>query len=98
MDKDEYIKHYGVLGMRWGVRNEKGGSGKRPSVKSMSDKDLQAAVNRLNLEASYKRLTTSPAQKAATTVGKIAGGLVVGVASKYAMQAIKGAIDKRIKP
>ena len=58
------IQHTGVLGMRWGHRKGSSGSSvssskpKKPSVKDMSDDDLKKAVNRLNMEKQYTKLTS----------------------------------------
>lgn len=86
---NEELIHYGVKGMKWGVRKDrlsatgkairKKGSqvrntyrnitGSRASaarskyrkknIDGMSDKDLQKAVNRMNLEKQYRDLTKS---------------------------------------
>lgn len=87
---DEYLAHYGVKGMRWGVRRSrqadvtiktkrknkakaKGGEGlplhkdaatkvtikqikKKSGINALSDDDLRAYANRLQLEANVKRL------------------------------------------
>lgn len=77
---DEF-EHYGIKGMRWGVRraNPSGGSlvakkveaklprkriskgdlvpKKKNSVKHMSNQELQAAINRIELEKKYNKLT-----------------------------------------
>lgn len=69
---ETYLAHYGILGMKWGVRryqNKDGtltGAGKsryrsngnikasaRQDVKSMSDAELRAYINRYNLEKQY---------------------------------------------
>ena len=73
------LKHYGVKGMKWGVRKSDSGGGSggssRPKtsddsreatatqrkidkggVKSVSNKELQALVNRRNLEKQYNSL------------------------------------------
>lgn len=70
---DEFLEHYGVKGMRWGVRKRRdegerakkfGGKGRRKSgtqespLKNLSDKELREIVNRMNLEQQYARLTT----------------------------------------
>jgi hypothetical protein len=99
---DNYLKHYGVPGMKWGVRNPPGrgvrGKSKPKSAKSMSDKELQAAVTRLNLERNYNRLTQSTsskiAGKVAKTVGTIAGAAVVSVGTKHAVKALNKGIKK----
>lgn len=55
------LAHYGVKGMRWGVRKDdyrakvsraRGYKARR----SLTDKDLQKTINRLNLEKQYKKL------------------------------------------
>ena len=80
MSEDE-LYHYGVKGMRWGVRKNSGAKGfykqKKTEhraaktkqfekkfddstdyrMKNISNEDLQAKVNRLNLEKQYKDLT-----------------------------------------
>lgn len=70
---EEFLAHYGVKGMRWGVRR---GSKEAPSsdaaratelrtrakqskVKALSNKELQEAINRMNLEQQFKRLSTN---------------------------------------
>lgn len=76
------LQHYGVLGMKWGRRKKRQAathddyarahSGK--SVRSMSDKELRDANNRLQMERQYKTLT----QK--TSIGKKAVKAFIGVA------------------
>lgn len=100
------LRHYGVIGMKWGVRRyqNKDGSltpaGKkhyaqssaehhpdytkahdRKSVKTMSDAELRARLNRLNMEKQYSQLSKSDVDrgrkylknvaKAGTTVAAI---------------------------
>lgn len=100
---DEVLEHYGVKGMKWGVRRSRqsssgptdvvlktkpgkkikaiGGSGypasedatrtaisrqkaKKSTVSSLSNKELEDLVRRLNLERQYGQLTTSKVGKA----------------------------------
>lgn len=69
---EDFLAHYGVKGMRWGVRGGKGTPSadsarstsvrttvKKAGVKSVSNKDLQDAINRMQLEQNFKRLTTN---------------------------------------
>lgn len=94
----DFLEHYGVKGMKWGVRKRdktptavvlkerpgkrvkaKGGKyqppsedakvaatykqqAKRSSTDSLSNKELQALVNRMNLEEQYNRLANSDVQ------------------------------------
>lgn len=79
------LYHYGVLGMKWGVRRyqNKDGSltpaGKRHNkvnytaeAKSMSTDDLRRSVNRMNMEKRYSELTrkTSRVERTANKVEK----------------------------
>lgn len=52
---EDFLQHYGVLGMHWGVRNDRSGS-----LSSMSDEDLNKVLKRMRLESEYKRLRGGP--------------------------------------
>ena len=66
MENNE-LRHYGIKGMKWGVRrfqNEDGSytaAGKRRAkqhkAESMSGEELAARVKRLNMEKTYKKLS-----------------------------------------
>jgi len=86
------IQHYGVPGMKWGQRKQRGTSSKssKPKAKSMTDDDLRKAVARMKLERQYsdmvastttkstkERMLASGAKHAGSTVGKSAQ-IVVG--------------------
>lgn len=95
---DEFLKHYGVLGMRWGRRkgrnissdHSKVSSLKKKHISELSDDELTAVTKRLNLEKNYKQLNPSKIKKGAkavdgvlTTLGKItAGAAAIGGAIK----------------
>lgn len=65
MDNNE-LYHYGVLGMKWGIRRKsrtpsadsaKVKAIRKKRVSEMSNQELIDANNRLNLERNYKSLT-----------------------------------------
>ena len=59
---DEYLIHYGVLGMKWGKRKARvsKSSEQAPKKRRMSNKELQARIKRLKLEKEFAQLTASP--------------------------------------
>ncbi len=72
---DDFLAHYGVKGMRWGARGKKAtkespskdsttattirARAKTSKVKALSNAELQAAINRMNLEQQFKRLSVN---------------------------------------
>jgi hypothetical protein len=93
---EEIIEHYGVKGMRWGVRRDR-----EDDISGMSDQDLRAVVNRMNLENNYRKMTKSSSTKAGETFFKkyqehIFQALAVGAgaATVAAIKAGPGALRR----
>lgn len=90
-NEERFLKHYGILGMKWGRRS--GGSGKAKyrtpgsedherkiqlkgkRVKDMSNAELKEFANRLQLEAAYKKSKIKPKSKSRKAVEGIVGQL-----------------------
>lgn len=72
------LMHFGVKGMRWGVRKQRIKDAKRwtskkqAKIDGMSDDQLKKANNRLRLEKEYKQLTQTKLEKYRKRVGKAA--------------------------
>lgn len=92
----EFIEHFGVPGMKWGVRKSrsattdtKSSGSNHKDVKKMTDHELKQAVERLRLEQQLKELS-SPQKSAGKEFAKsmlkdsgtrLVGALVGGVAT-----------------
>lgn len=104
------LYHYGVLGMRWGVRKNKDsrvlGNKKRSkkddteSVKDMSDSELRQKINRLQMEKQYAQLTkkdVSAGQKFVTDIlTNAAKQTATNYTSKYMTKGIDKIVEKAI--
>ena len=125
---DDFFEHFGVKGMRWGVRRdrssvktasktpEKTGTGKastaekpasktasapkstaaaapaKPAVKELSDAELRAAIDRLNMEKQYSQLTATPAATRKQNEGKrVVKEILLNVAKQSAQDILKTA-------
>ena len=82
MINEEELMHYGVMGMRWGVRRaskRSGGSKKKKASRQpqqqpkrrMSNKELQSRVRRMKLEQQYRDLTNDLTPKKKNKIEKL---------------------------
>ena len=67
----------------------------------MSDKDLQAAVNRLNLEnqlsQSISKIPRTRSQKAVSTISKFAGNLVSQQVGNFLTNQLSAYVKKKVR-
>lgn len=89
------LMHFGVKGMKWGVRKKrikdakKWTSKKQAKIDGMSDDQLKKANNRLRLEKEYKQLTQTKLEKYRKRVGK--------AAEEAAFNTLQNALQKGLK-
>lgn len=118
---DEYLAHFGVKGMKWGVRkDDSAGSAqetssdvkraqaaaakvtKRGGTSALDNSELQALVNRMNLEQQYSTLSSKTQTKSLGTkflqgTGKFAGSIAREQAKNAANLVLKQQVKKALK-
>ena len=94
---DEYLMHYGVLGMKWGKRKARTSksSEQAPKKRRMSNKELQARIKRLKMEKEFAQLTASPPKT--SRVDKLVKGAGTIAALSTSAAVIYKNMDKMAK-
>lgn len=95
--KNYYLAHHGVKGMKWGVRKKRtepvhedyAKAHSKKSVQSMSDSELRARNNRLQMERQYADLTKKRSSAAKKFVAGILVASATTVATAYATKYMK---------
>ena len=89
------LMHFGVKGMKWGVRksriknSKKWSSSKQAKIDGMSDDQLRKANNRLRLEKEYRQLTQTKFERYRNKAGK--------AAEEAAFNTLQNVIQKGLK-
>lgn len=106
-DLSNHFAHYGVKGMKWGVRRKlekkasESGYVKKSEARKMSNEDLSAAVKRMNLEKQYITLsserTTTRGQQYMRQYEKQLGNLAVTAAATGTAALVKRYIWPLVK-
>lgn len=99
------LAHYGVKGMRWGVRKSRPSSGtrktasKKPTPKpsatkksrlsDLSDDELRRRINRLNMEKQYRDLTAHKDGVFVTRGKQVVANILFGTAEDIGKAYLK---------
>ena len=92
---DDVLAHYGVRGMRWGIRKsrikgaKKWTSAKQAKIDGMSDDQLRRVNNRIRLEKEYRQLTQTRMERYRSKAGK--------AAEEAAFNTLQGMLQKGLK-
>lgn len=90
---EAFIEHYGVRGMRWGVRKSRSARAKYPQSSEskkvqklrerkagqLSNKQLQTVNTRLNLEQNYSKLNPNAIKRGTVAAAAILSTVQLGV-------------------
>lgn len=105
---DEFLEHYGVKGMQWGVRRRRSASEEKVRSKRkklvnkrrlLSDDDIKKHIDRISSEKKLKELIDqdlNPGKTVAKRIVSESGQKVARtVLSGAALYAVKVAVDKK---
>lgn len=86
----DFLKHFGVKGMKWGVTKARstGRTKKSTDISKLSDSELQARVKRLNLERQYSDLVNKK-QEPVSIGAKFVRGIIVSAGKQVLTEVIK---------
>jgi hypothetical protein len=107
-DMDEFLEHWGILGMKWGVRRPTGPDGlvagspyrkQKVSIGDLSDEELKKVITRIEMEKKYSDLTKNNSK---LKIGAaIVGGVLVTsgkkVAEEYLTKWLRETAEKAAK-
>lgn len=106
---DEFLAHYGIRGMKWGVRRKNAPSVSSPDAtkakevaavvkkhgtKAVSNKELQDLVTRMNLEQQYSSLSKKSQKK--NPAAKFVTDVLVNVGKQQVSRIINDAATKQV--
>lgn len=110
---NQELCHYGVLGMKWGVRRRrstiKKSSNKtnsdpkeskvkkKKSVSELSDTELRQAINRIQMEKQLAQLTAKEKSAGAKFVTDVLSGAAKKTATDYTAKYMAKGMDAMIK-
>jgi hypothetical protein len=102
VDGEDFLQHYGKLGMKWGRRSGGGGGSTsqpsrphKPRAQDLTDEQLRKAIGRMQMEQQYSGLSkqskiTSKGAKFVAGMGKdIVKMAIMAVATQQVHRAIK---------
>lgn len=95
MFDEDAFGHYGIKGMKWGIRrdNPSGGKTKRPEASKLSDDELKKAVSRMNLEKQYSELVSAEQKRNRSSISK-GSEVVVGMLATAGKSALQNELNK----
>lgn len=113
MTFSEELAHFGIKGMKWGVRKNRSASGGESSKSQsflskdepttsewhrsrrfdhLSNKDLKARINRIEMEKKYRDLTMTKSERRRKAIKKAIGDILANTAKKQAQLVV----DKQV--
>lgn len=98
------LKHYGVLGMKWGVRRKSkksvetssSSSSKSRSVRDLSDAELRQIINRHQMEKQYAQITAKEKSAGVKFVSDVLTNAAKQTATSYTAKYMSKGMDALI--
>ena len=96
------LYHYGILGMKWGVRRKRNKSSnvevvtKKKSISELSDAELRQIINRHQMEKQYAQITAKEKSAGAKFVSDVLTNAAKQTATSYTAKYMAKGMDTLI--
>jgi hypothetical protein len=98
---DDFLEHFGVKGMRWGQRRrrESRNTTYDRNTRGLSERELNARIQRMELERHYHQLNTPQRSEGAAFANQVmrssGAAVITSVAGAAAAFAVQRALSRR---